>query len=1471
MTAQKELIVSSSALGSSIFVLDFYISNEQNLLCILTSESSAIFYELGQYDKPYFEKKFYHLQENLFFLESENIWITSDIHRTVKGWKFETFPEVKFEEEFSFTAHSDKVSGIVLVKDIGMYVTCSLDGAIRFWQERTFSLLKEFELPNDNALGYSKGAIIGGKNKKARSILGMIHSKIHSNTIVMWGFSSSIHIWNPYFSIMNPYQASYKGHSGIIKDCQFLVSSSCCVSIDNKRSLRIWNIKTLDTAQVLNLEQKAPMLSRVLVFSNDSIVVAGKKLIYLNNVEAENKMKFLEDAYPIYTHFNDYFKVFVVVTKFDVRIFNWTQGQLIEVFTNVLEDFKAYTPIITCYHEGPRTRKLYIGDNTGNVRQYNMKNFEFIKNVNNLEEERHKISSYKEMLSQGKFVTNSKKLKKKSGKSLSDITSFLYLHDENMLIVGTSDSVIKFYDESDSEEHSLLKFFIGGHKNSAICSLGYQNNINYLASGSENGIVTLWDVGKGKFESSYELHSDKITGLKFLEYYSILLSSSMDGTIVAWGLRHIKNEFRNQCIFKLLLFDYDASPISGRKIYSRLDQLVPITGIEARCGVEKLVFKDLISNEKMDRKIAGAKRMGQGNIYDSFQPTDASGEDSYVGIEKSKIDEAQREKENSGYKKGLTGFHDMSSIDPTSDDYAFPSGNLQTRGNIFTKEATTHKKSHHKKSMNRDLSSNRRKGAIDLEIKQDKLLSGLVANSRKVSEFDVEKILTYSRDSNVMKQQKSFFTKKGSIQFHQQLSIQKFREMWEKNITSYFKEYPRAYLYITDSKGQVHYSELSLFLEFYGIKPKVVSIKNEREDKIRRPENLNVENQSISQIEALKINTRKLPEMYDYFLSVNAFTQSPIKSHTGPINSIVLNERERIIITSGRDSFVKVWGFDGVQYGSFSIMGDKMKGLPSKKPKKQVTIKKPIPESENSNPHFWNFKINLLSVVDNDFEEVFHNLEMIEGRKYSRIEQDKVKNDYLIKTYINPYLEKLNRKKIIPESQKTREYYDRFLKRIRKKHENLSMDELLKANNLYTQNTKIILPKLKNYQLYDVDKTNLLSMTTKGQKLMRNFKNIDNRIMMEEIDAQEERQRERKKILEEQRQNYVINIGNSEDGKSTVSYPYSPALDEKLLNFGMKHHQLNKRNARHSNEGIVPLGSQVKGILTPQIRRKVKSFAAKNSKKALNANIDYGYTPDETTNLMDPKKRIARNSSIIVRKVKMKSSLASISKISSKGEGEELSETNLVDKFNSSLSINQAKFEKENLMGINNSNNSMNDPPIKRTSSQKNRTMILNRFKSVAKKANQKRRTTVGGFRRSKKNYGSNMNQTARPRLKKDKSFSTMSYRRKQIIHQKSLGALAKHRESKPKFMNRDLPENHIKVSRTISTQYGSFINKMRYLRERDAKKLSAINMTKLRKKSNLKMGFGQRFKKRSEFPHRVMLKIKKRLEMDATKITSDI
>lgn len=175
------------------------------------------------------------------------MWVTSDIHHYLRGWTFVTFPELALKEKFNFHAHNDKISAMVLIEDINIYVTCSLDGMIKFWDERSFGQMKEFELPSDGMVAPTV-TVFGKKVKKARSILGMIHSQVHSNSIVMWGFSSSIHIYNPYFSITNPYQSSYKGHAGIIKDCQFLVSSSCCVSIDNKKCLRIWNVKSLDTA-----------------------------------------------------------------------------------------------------------------------------------------------------------------------------------------------------------------------------------------------------------------------------------------------------------------------------------------------------------------------------------------------------------------------------------------------------------------------------------------------------------------------------------------------------------------------------------------------------------------------------------------------------------------------------------------------------------------------------------------------------------------------------------------------------------------------------------------------------------------------------------------------------------------------------------------------------------------------------------------------------------------------------------------------------------------------------------------------------------------------------------------------------------------------------------------------------------------------------------------------------------------------
>jgi hypothetical protein len=50
----------------------------------------------------------------------------------------------------------------------------------------------------------------------------------------------------------------------------------------------------------------------------------------------------------------------------------------------------------------------------------------------------------------------------------------------------------------------------------------------------------------------------------------------------------------------------------------RRDKLVPITGIEARCAVERLPYKEFLKNDLIDKKVARAKTMGYGSVYDTF-------------------------------------------------------------------------------------------------------------------------------------------------------------------------------------------------------------------------------------------------------------------------------------------------------------------------------------------------------------------------------------------------------------------------------------------------------------------------------------------------------------------------------------------------------------------------------------------------------------------------------------------------------------------------------------------------------------------------------------------------------------------------------------------------------------------------------------------------------------------------------------
>jgi WD40 repeat protein len=169
----------------------------------------------------------------------QSVWCSSDIQYTITAWEIKIVShEYIVEEKFKIIGHTDLITNIVFVEEMNMLISSSFDGKLKFFDRRELNLVTQFELPRDGFVERSNETH-GGSTSKCRPVVGMVFSKTHSNTFITWGFGTTIHLWNPYFSISNPYLSSYKPHAGIIKDCRFLNSSSFCVSLDNKLSLRI--------------------------------------------------------------------------------------------------------------------------------------------------------------------------------------------------------------------------------------------------------------------------------------------------------------------------------------------------------------------------------------------------------------------------------------------------------------------------------------------------------------------------------------------------------------------------------------------------------------------------------------------------------------------------------------------------------------------------------------------------------------------------------------------------------------------------------------------------------------------------------------------------------------------------------------------------------------------------------------------------------------------------------------------------------------------------------------------------------------------------------------------------------------------------------------------------------------------------------------------------------------------------------
>jgi len=188
-------------------------------------------------------------------------------------------------------------------------------------------------------------------------------------------------------------------------------------------------------------------------------------------------------------------------------------------------------------------------------------------------------SDFEKRITNGRFVMHKKQMFQQSGAKINVAD---YHIGQNLFIVGFKNGVFGLYRITDDQIEPLQTLSISNEKISSICFnpsaswiafackkkgqlmvwewrsqtyilnqeglyydvsvMDYSPNGNVLATGSHDGKIKLWDTKTFLCFATFEEHSSKVTGLKFLQNnQNTLISCSLDGTCRAFDSLRYRN------------------------------------------------------------------------------------------------------------------------------------------------------------------------------------------------------------------------------------------------------------------------------------------------------------------------------------------------------------------------------------------------------------------------------------------------------------------------------------------------------------------------------------------------------------------------------------------------------------------------------------------------------------------------------------------------------------------------------------------------------------------------------------------------------------------------------------------------------------------------------------------------------------------------------------------------------------------
>ena len=326
-------------------------------------------------------------------------------------------------------------------------------------------------------------------NDQQTGIYQMLYDK-HTNLLFTCGFDHDIYIYDPYIDNAAIYKL--KGHGWSINSIALNESENELISMDILGNVKVWDTSDFVNFQTMNINDNyesinskkttselqaagtkkiSSNLRLIYMERTKRILIYGNKFLLYEKGKALNS-NIADDSLILGTHYNAITNDIITIGIQKIKLWSVYTGKTKTVYDKLTHNE------ITAYVFDNGMKRIYIGENSGRIANYNMSNGDFIKT----------------------FAQHGR-----------DVVQLIYNEKLSMLISFSSDRVIRFNNDKELLTTNVIKEIVLEHHCVVKDAVLFEKE-EMLVMGMAKGNLMFYDIGRYRFDSEFECGSGSSGG-----------------------------------------------------------------------------------------------------------------------------------------------------------------------------------------------------------------------------------------------------------------------------------------------------------------------------------------------------------------------------------------------------------------------------------------------------------------------------------------------------------------------------------------------------------------------------------------------------------------------------------------------------------------------------------------------------------------------------------------------------------------------------------------------------------------------------------------------------------------------------------------------------------------------------------------------------------------------------------------------